>query len=194
MKTNSRWIAGLIAAASLALASSAAMAQGMGGGMMGEQGGGNPQMEMQQLQQRLAETQQQAIENNPRLQEQGDALENLVLDKMEDAGYQPRQDLETLEAAEEQLRDPDLSAEERQELIQSEDVQRAQMNLQEAQQSVAGDPEVQEAQEALRDDLMAAMREENPEVESMIERMQTLQQQMMQQGGQGGMPQQAPQQ
>ncbi|WP_024328028.1 hypothetical protein [Thioalkalivibrio sp. AKL19] len=197
MKIRSQSLAGLIAAAALALASPLAMAQGMGQqgqGGMGMQGGqgGNPQMEMQQLQQTLAETQQQAIENNPQLEQKGEELENLVLDKMESAGYQPRRDLETLESAEEQLRDPDLSAEQRQEVIQSEDVQQAQMNLQEAQQAVAQDEEVLEAQESLREDLMAAMRQQNADIDDVIERMQSLQQQMQQQqqqqqGGQGGM-------
>ncbi|WP_018867082.1 MULTISPECIES: hypothetical protein [unclassified Thioalkalivibrio] len=192
MKIRSRSVAGLIAAAALALASPLAMAQGMGQqgqGGMGMQGGqgGNPQMEMQQLQQTLAETQQQAIQNNPQLEQKGEELENLVLDKMESAGYQPRRDLETLESAEERLRDPDLSAEQRQEVIQSEDVQQAQMNLQEAQQAVAQDEEILEAQEALREDLMAAMRQENADIDDVIQRMQSLQQQMQQQqGGQGG--------
>ena len=193
MKIRSQSLAGLIAAAALALASPLAMAQGMGQqgqGGMGMQGGqgGNPQMEMQQLQQTLAETQQQAIQNNPQLEQKGEELENLVLDKMESAGYQPRRDLETLESAEERLRDPDLSSEERQQVIQSEDVQQAQMNLQEAQQAVAQDQEIREAQESLRDDLMAAMRQENADIDNVIERMQSLQQQMQQQqGGQGGM-------
>ncbi|AKJ94831.1 MULTISPECIES: hypothetical protein [Thioalkalivibrio] len=194
MKIRSQSLAGLIAAAALALASPLAIAQGMGQGQgqggMGMQGGqgGNPQMEMQQLQQTLAETQQQAIENNPQLEQKGEELENLVLDKMEAAGYQPRRDLETLESAEEQLRDPDLSAEQRQEVIQSEDVQQAQMNLQEAQQAVAEDQEIRQAQESLREDLMAAMRQENADIDDVIERMQQMQQQMQQQqGGQGGM-------
>lgn len=193
MKICSQSLAGLIAAAALALASPLAMAQGMGQqgqGGMGMQGG-NPQMEMQQLQQTLAETQQQAIQNNPQLEQKGEELESLVLDKMESAGYQPRRDLQTLESAEERLRDPDLSTEERQQVIQSEDVQQAQMNLQEAQQAVAQDQEIRAAQESLRDDLMAAMRQENADIDNVIERMQTLQQQMQQQqggqGGQGGM-------
>lgn len=187
MKIRYPSLAGLIAAAALALASPLAMAQGMGQQGQGGQGG-DPQMEMQQLQQTLAETQQQAIENNPDLEQKGEALENLVLDKMEAAGYQPRRDLETLESAEEQLRDPDLSAEERQQVIQTEEVQQAQMNLQEAQQAVAQDEEILEAQEALREDLMVAMRQENADIDDVIERMQSLQQQMQQQqGGQGGM-------
>ncbi|WP_018139180.1 MULTISPECIES: hypothetical protein [unclassified Thioalkalivibrio] len=190
MTNRSRPLAGLIAAAALALASPLVMAQGMGQEGMGQQGqqegGANPQMEMQQLQQTLAETQQQAIENNPDLERKGEELENLVLDKMEEAGYQPRQDLETLEGAEERLRDPDLSAEERQQVIQSEEVQQAQMNLQEAQQAVAQDEEVISAQESLREDLMAAMREENPDIDDIIARLETLQQEM-QQGGSPGM-------
>jgi hypothetical protein len=154
----------------------------MGEGM--SQGG--PQSEMQQLRETLAETQQKALENHPELEEKGADLETLVLDKMEAAGYQPRRDLETLESAEEDLRDPDMSAEERQEVVRSEEVRQAQTNLQEAQQAVAGDQEIQQAQQALREDLMSAMREVNPDIDNVIERMQSLQQQMQQQMQQQG--------
>ncbi|WP_019626686.1 hypothetical protein [Thioalkalivibrio sp. ALJT] len=174
MKIHSRSFAALFAAAALALASPLAMAQGTGQA-------GNPQMEMQQLQQTLAETQQRAIENNPGLEEQGEALEALVLEKMESAGYQPRRDLETLQAAEERLRDPNLSSEEQQQIFQSEEVQRAQVNLQEAQQAVAQDDEILEAQAALRDDLISAMRQENANIDEVLQRMQALQQQQQMQ-------------
>ncbi|WP_018870545.1 hypothetical protein [Thioalkalivibrio sp. ALgr3] len=199
MQKHSRSIIGLTAAAVLALASGMAHAQGMGQGMGGQQQPqqGGPQMEMQELQQTLAQTQQQAIENNPELERKGEELEELVLDKMEAAGFEPRSDLDTLESAEEGLRDPDLSAEERQQLIQSEDVQQAQRNLQEAQQAVAEDPEILDAQESLREDLMSAMRAENADIDDVIERMEALQQEMMQQqqpGGGGGAPGMAPQQ
>lgn len=194
MQKHSRSIIGLAAAAALALASGMAHAQGMGQDMGGQQQQGGPQMEMQELQQTLAQTQQQAIENNPELERKGEELEELVLDKMEAAGFEPRSDLDTLESAEEGLRDPDLSAEERQQLIQSEDVQQAQQNLQQAQQAVAEDQEIIDAQEALREDLMSAMRAENADIDDVIERMETLQQEMMQQGGGGGTPGMAPQQ
>ncbi|MGM0553675.1 MAG: hypothetical protein ACQETK_07750 [Pseudomonadota bacterium] len=188
MTLRSRPLAGIIAAAALVFASPMLMAQGMGepGMQQQQQGQGqgqaNPQMEMQQLQQELATIQQQAIENNPELEEKGDSLEVLVMDKMEAAGYEPRRDLETLEGAQEQLQDSELSAEERQSVIESEDVQQAQTNLQEAQQAVADDEEIQDAQTELREELMDAMRTENPDVDELLSRLQSLQQQM-QQGG-----------
>ncbi len=180
MTLRSRPLAGMIAAAALVFASPMLMAQGMGQPGMQQQGQANPQMEMQQLQQELAAIQQQAIQNNPELEQKGDALEGLVMDKMEAAGYAPRRDLETLEDAQEQLQDPELSADERQAVIQSEDVQQAQMNLQEAQQAVAGDEEIQDAQVELREDLMEAMRAANPDVDDLLARLQSLQQQMQQ--------------
>ncbi len=196
MQKHSRSIIGLAAAAALAMASGLAHAQmgegqGMGGQQQQQQQGG-PQMEMQELQQTLIQTQEQAIENNPELEQKGEELEELVISKMEEAGFQPRSDLETLESAEEGLQDPDLSAEERQQLIQSEDVQQAQQNLQEAQQAVAEDSEILEAQDALQDDLMEAMRAENADIDDVIERMEALQQEMMQQQGGGGDPGMAP--
>lgn len=146
----------------------------------GQEGG--PQMELQQIQQRLAEVQEAALENNPGLQQQREELEDLVIRKMEEAGYDPDASMETLEAVQADMQDESLSDEERQQMLQ--EAQEAQQDLQEAQQVAMQDDEVVEAQQAFQDDLMEAMREEDPETDELIEEFQEIQQEM--QGGMGG--------
>ncbi|SEO43376.1 hypothetical protein [Aquisalimonas asiatica] len=146
----------------------------------GQEGG--PQMELQQIQQRLAEVQEAALENNPGLEQQRDELEELVIRKMEEAGYDPDASMQTLESVQADMQDESLSDEERQQMLQ--EAQEAQQDLQEAQQVAMQDDEVVEAQQAFQDDLMEAMREEDPETDELIEEFQQIQQDM--QGGMGG--------
>ncbi|TVP81746.1 hypothetical protein, partial [Thioalkalivibrio sp.] len=160
---------GLIA---LAL-SSAALAQ------MGQQRGaqqpGALEQEFLQLQERLQQAQQRAMENNPALQEQADAMEDLVTDKMREAGYDPGAIMETLLAAQGQVQDESLSDAQRREILESQEVREAQQQLQEAQQAVMQDPEVVEAQRSFEEDMMEAMRSEEPETDRIIERLQEIQ-------------------
>lgn len=146
----------------------------------GQEGG--PQMELQQIQQRLAEVQQAALENNPGLQQQREELEDLVIRKMEEAGYDPDSSMETLESVQAGMQDESLSDQERQQMLQ--EAQQAQQDLQEAQQVAMQDDEVVEAQQAFQNDLMEAMRAEDPETDELIEEFQQIQQEM--QGGMGG--------
>jgi hypothetical protein len=148
------------------------------GAQMGQQGPAQPsalEREYMNLQQRLAEAQQKALEANPALQEQMDAIEDLVTQKMRDAGYDPGSLMETLLAAQGMMREPGVSDAQRREIMQSREVQEAQRTLQEAQQKVSQDPEVQAAQQALEDDMMAAMRKVEPQMDPMIERLEQIQ-------------------
>ena len=133
------------------------------------------------LQQRLVQAQQKAVESNPALQDQMDAIEDLVTEKMRAAGYDTGSLMETLLAAQAMMQEPGISDAQRREILLSQEVQEAQGTLQEAQQTVAQDPEVQAARKALEDDLIAAMRKVEPQADQMIERLQQIQAQI--QGG-----------
>lgn len=170
----------LVAAVALAFAGSVAAQSSQGQGEGQGQGGG-PQMRLQEIQQRLAEAQQKALDENPGLQSQREELEELVIQKMEDEGYDPDANMETLENAQSEIQNEDLSDEERQQMLQ--DAQQAQQQLQEAQQAAMQDEEVVEAQEAFQNDLMEAMREQDPETDDLIEEFRSIQQEM--QGGMG---------
>lgn len=145
---------------------------------MGQQAPAQPsplEREYMNLQQRLADAQKAALEIDPSLQDQMDAIEDLVTQKMRDAGYDPGNLMETLLAAQGMMQEPGISDARRREIMQSPEVQEAQTTLQEAQQKVAQDPEVQAARRALEDDMMAAMRKSDPQTKQMMERLQEIQ-------------------
>lgn len=171
----------LVACVALAFAGTAA-AQQQGGG------GDNPRMQLQQIQQRLAEVQQQALDENPGLQAQREELEELVMETMEAEGYDPDANMETLESVQGQIQDESLSDEERQQMLQ--EAQQAQQQLQEAQQVAMQNEDVVEAQQTFQEDLMSAMRELDSETDQLIEEFQRIRQEMQQnmqrQGGMGG--------
>ncbi|MDN3517919.1 hypothetical protein QWY84_09875 [Aquisalimonas lutea] len=174
----------LVAAFALAFAGSVAAQSSQGQGQGQGQGqDSNPQMRLQQIQQRLAEAQQKALDENPGLQSQREELEELVIQKMEEEGYDPNANMETLENAQSQIQNEDLSNEERQQMLQ--DARQAQQQLQEAQQAAMQDEEVVEAQEAFQNDLMEAMREQDPETDQLIEEFRSIQQEMRGRMGQG---------
>ena len=164
----------ILTIALLALALSGAVLAQMGQ-QRGAQQPGALEQEFLQLQERLQRAQQRAMENNPALQEQADAMEDLVTDKMREAGYDPGAIMETLLAAQGQVQDERLSDAQRREILESREVREAQQQLQEAQQAVLQDPEVVEAQRSFEEDMMDAVRSEEPETDRIIERLQEIQ-------------------
>jgi hypothetical protein len=161
----------VLAAVFVLVFSSAAIAQ------MGQQGGpqvSEPQQEFMEIQQRLAQAQRKAVENNPELQDKADALEELVTDKMRAAGHDPGSIMETMLAAQARLEAARTDAE-RQQVLESQEVREAQRKMQEAQRAAMQDPEVQAAQQSLQDDMLSAMRREEPETDRLIERLREIQ-------------------
>lgn len=154
-------------------------AQQQGGGQSGQQRGGpqmQAQMEMQQLQQRLVEIQEQAFENNPQLQEQAEDLETLFIDTMVDAGYDPEGGLDRLREIQGEMQSEETSDEQRQSLMQ--EAQGIQMELQEGQQVAMQEQAIIDAQSDFEEDLMDAMRAEDPETDDLIARFEQMQQEM----------------
>ncbi len=143
------------------------------------QQGGNPQQEFQQLQQRLMTIQQQAFENNPQLQDEAEALEDLVISTMQDAGFDAEGGLARLEQLQQEFEGEDLADDRRQSIV--EEAQEIQMELQEGQQLAMQDDDVIQAQERFENNLLDAMRAEDPETDDLLETFEQMQAQMMQQ-------------
>ncbi len=162
-------IVAVLAAASMVIAGLASAQMG------GPQGGG----ELQEIQQRLGQIQQQAFENNPELQEQAQELETAFLDKMKEGGYEPERDMERLQELQQRFSEEDVSESEREDMMA--EAQEIQMNLQEGQQMAMQDDEIIDAQNRLQNDMLDAMRAEDPETDDLIARFEQLQQEQMQQ-------------
>lgn len=144
------------------------------------------QKEYMEIQQRLGVAQQQAMRNTPALTKQMEETEELFVEKMRQAGYDPAGIMEVLLSAQEKLDSPDLSAADRQKLMQSKEVVDAQRLWREAQRAIMNDPDVIAAQRELEEGFRAAMRKEEPELDKLISRMQEIQEQSMRQSAPGG--------
>jgi len=194
---------GAFAAVLGALGAAAALAQPMKpDGAPGAAGAGDATVLMQRLQEKrdrldelneqLMALQQQAIDDNPDLASEREALQDYVEAGMKDAGYnvaEGRARVEDLQAA---MEDDSLSTSEQQE---SRQALRAELGeMREAQQQVMNGDEFKEKRNALNEGVLAAMEEQDPEVRTLLAELQRAQaeyqlmaQQIMQQQ-QGGAP------
>lgn len=153
------------------------------------------QAEIQQLNQQLAQIQQATIEANPELADQRDELIANVDEKMVAAGHDPEGSREKIGDLQEQLQGGELSTEESQSV--TEEIRQEQTQLQQAQRQAMQDEAIQTEIQSLNEDLVEAMREQNPQAEQLIAQLQTAQQEyqaLMQRAmqQQGAMEQQGP--
>jgi hypothetical protein len=198
---------GALAAVLGALGASAVLAQPMKpGGAPGASGGSDAAVLMQRLQEKrdrldelneqLMALQQQAIDANPDLASEREALQDYVEAGMKDAGYNVAEGRARVEELQADLESDSLSSSEQQE---SRQALRAELgDMREAQQKVMDGDEFKEKRNALNEGVLAAMEEQDPEVRTLLAELQRAQaeyqlmaQQIMQeqQGGAGAPPQ-----
>jgi chromosome segregation ATPase len=180
------------------------MPEGHPGGMMApnSQGQGNEliqqvqakRAEIQQLNQQLMQIQESTIEANPELAQQRDDLISFVDEKMAETGYDAEAARGRIEQLQGEMQSGELSTEEQQQHRQQ--LRQEMTSMQQAQGQIMQDEEFQAKREALNENLVAAMQEQNPQTDELISRLQTAQQEyqqlaqqaMQQQGGGMGSP------
>ncbi|MFP4040373.1 MAG: hypothetical protein ACLFS7_07515 [Desulfosudaceae bacterium] len=144
---------------------------------------------MNQLQQELTALQQKVIENNPDLEEDQQALQELVTDKLEQKLAENDIDMERIQELQAQLQSSDLEEEEKSELM-DEFRSKAQIYNQ-ARADAMNDEEVQENYQKYVDELKTLMEEEDPNMPEKTKEIEELQLKLQQSQPQN---QQAPQQ
>lgn len=132
------------------------------------------QAEIQKLNQQLAEIRQATIEANPELADQRDQLLASVDEKMAEAGHDPEASRKKIQDLQEQLQGGELSAEKNQSV--SKELRQEQTAMQQAQSQAMQDEAIRTEIQSLNEDLMAAMREQNPRTDELISQLQTAQQ------------------
>ena len=175
------------------------MPEGHPGGMMAPKSQGNEliqkvqakRAEIQQLNQQLMQIQESTIEANPELAQQRDELISFVDEKMAETGYDAEAARGRIEKLQGEMQSGELSTEEEQQHRQQ--LRQEMTSMQQAQGQIMQDEEFQAKREALNENLVAAMQEQNPKTDELISQLQTAQQeyqqlaqQAMQQHG-GGM-------
>jgi uncharacterized coiled-coil DUF342 family protein len=136
------------------------------------------QAEIQQLNQQLAQIQQQTIEANPGLADKRDDLMDTVDEKMVEAGHDPEASRDKIEELQGQLQSGELSNQESQSV--SQELRQEQTSLRQAQGQAMQNEEVQTRIQSLNEELIAAMREQDPKTDELISQLQTAQQEYQQ--------------
>jgi uncharacterized coiled-coil DUF342 family protein len=193
------FLRGGVLAAALGVAAAQAQPM-MQGGAPAAAGGGDAAVLMQRLQEKRARLdelneqlmalQQQAIDANPDLASEREALQDYVEAGMKDAGYNVAEGRARMEELQADLEDDSLTTNEQQE---SRQALRAELGeMREAQQQVMAGDEFKDKRNALNEGVLAAMEAQDPEVRTLLAELQRAQaeyqlmaQQIMQQQ-QGG--------
>ena len=159
-----RTLSGLMLALALAL-SGPVLAQGDGANAARVQ-------ELRQLQQSLTELRQQAMADNPELEQRQQAFQDRVMSRMRDEGVEPRKAIRRLQDISRKLQSGEVGETERNELMQ--EYQQTRTEVMQARRVAMGDEAIIEAEQALRTALIEAMAEQDAEAPAMIERFETL--------------------
>jgi hypothetical protein len=140
-----------------------------------------------ELQNRLSLIQEKTMEAHPELQKQQQAFLDLMMAKMASGSdASPQDNLDAINKLEQKLRSKDTPDSERQTLMT--EYQEKAMAFRSAQVEALKDPEVQKAQEALRDATVTAMKQQDPQTTQLMEQLQQKQdemKQMLEAAGQG---------
>jgi len=144
--------------------------------------------ELEALNQQLTELRDKAIESNPELAAQRDALQSSLETGMNDAGYDMAEGRARIEELQGQMQSGELSAEEQQEKGQA--LRSEVADMREAQGEAMENAEFKKRRQALNENMIAAMKEVDPQAEALIQDLQVAQreyqqlaQQAMQQRG-----------
>ena len=147
----------------------------LAGTVQAQSGSGQPsasQQELQSLQQSLSAIREQAMEENPGLQERQQVLQDQMMSRMRDEGVDPREDVRRLQDIARELRSGEVPEEEQAGLM--EEYQSTRQALLEARRAAMQDKRIESAQLELQDDLVGAMTEQNADVPEMIDRFEAL--------------------
>jgi hypothetical protein len=132
-----------------------------------------------ELQNRLGMIQEKAVQAHPELQKQEQALQELMMAKMNSgSGKSTKDEMAAINQLEQKLRSEDTPESERQALMG--EYQEKVKAFRTAQAQALKDPEVQKAQSALMDATLAAMKQQDPQTEQLMQQLQQKQEQMKQ--------------
>ncbi len=142
------------------------------------------QAELQVLQQELSALRQEAMAANPEFEQRQQSWQDAFMSMIRDDGIQPRKAIRRLQDMERELRGDELGEEER--AVMREEFLGLRDRLMEARRKALQDEDLTEARESLQADLITAMAAINADAPEMIERFETLRNQLMNAGSRSG--------
>lgn len=125
---------------------------------------------------KLQQIRDEAVTENPSLQEQSRTYEDRIEQAIKDSGYDLEAGREKLKEMGGRFQDEDLSQEEREAL--AAEFQAERQKLQQAQQQASQQEEVVAAYRKLQENVITAMKEQDPQTEALMQRLRDLRQQL----------------
>ena len=136
----------------------------------------NAKNELNNVQKKLRDIQQQAIQKNPQIKKDQKELRELVQTKIEE--YSSGADRQRLKEISKELKGKDLRSKENRPLIK--EFMKIRQKLRQAQQKAMQDKEVQKMQKQVEKKLKVAMNKVDPAAEDLIKKWEELQQKVQQ--------------
>ena len=134
--------------------------------------------ELQQLQSQLGEIQKKTMKKHPDLQKRQSDFRDLMISKMKEKGHDPDKDIGHLKSLQAKLQNKDIKPDQRKALIK--DFRQTNMTLRMEQQKALQDGDVQKARQSLSNDILSAMRDEDPRTDKLLEKVKETRQSLMQ--------------
>ncbi|MFA9460570.1 hypothetical protein [Thiohalorhabdus methylotrophus] len=175
------------------LASPLALAQS-GGGASGPAVSGGQQSDFQQarkeamkLQQQIRTIQRKTLKNNPDLQERQKELQNRLKERMAKEGFAAK-DRKRFQELRGKMAKARSAGQQGQSFPKEEmqELQKLMKSRQQARKAAMQSPELQKARKSFQEDLLVAMKDENPDTQAMLDKLRKKAQevrQMMQKKG-----------
>lgn len=126
--------------------------------------------------QKLQQIRDEAVTANPELEEQSRAFDKQVQQAMDESDYDVDAGRKKLQEMGSRFQKEDLSEEKRRELAAAFQAERRQME--QARQQVMQQEDIRAAGRQLQEDILTAMKEQDPETEVLLERLRKLRQQL----------------
>jgi len=128
--------------------------------------------EIDALKSQVATIQREALESHPELERQRDDLARLIRDTADERGFDAQASKQRLEELQQRYKSGDLSSQEKQQVASEFESERE--ALQNAQKQILQDEDVVAARGRFAADMSAAMVEEDPRAEALIEELKDL--------------------
>jgi len=145
----------------------------------GRQALAQTQRKLQNLQRELGKLQQKTLKKHPELAKQRKDLQDLVVSTMKDKGHTPEKDMQRMQEIRKKLQSKDAEKGEKQKLVK--EMRDHQRSLIQARRDAFQDKKVQQKSGEFRDNLIAAMKDTDPDAESLIKEYNQTRQQLQQQ-------------
>jgi hypothetical protein len=122
--------------------------------------------QMDEIQQQLLQIQEEAMAQDPMLQEQAEALQQNMLEAMRAEGFEPMRSINRIRQLERQLQSEGVEADRRAGVVA--EVREEQRRLMMAEQAALQHADVQQARDQFMEALLQAMREENARTDELM--------------------------